>query len=129
MKRAHLIVGIVTLLAFTGTGQAMRLVYGVPQSEPLLRALYRSSHLYIFWAGVLNLLLGCYWQDLAPGWRRVTQHAGSALILVAAPVLLAAFFVEPGHGNVDRPVTSTTLLLLLPAALAHLVATVAPARR
>lgn len=107
----------------------MRLVFGVPQPEPVLRALYRSSHLYIFWVALLNLALGCYWQDLAPGWRRIAQRAGSALILVAAPVLLAAFFVEPGRGHIDRPVTSATLLLLLPAALAHLIAAVAPARR
>ena len=47
MKRAHLVVGVVTLLAFAGTGMAMRLPLGVPHAEPLLRALYRSSHLYI----------------------------------------------------------------------------------
>jgi hypothetical protein len=38
------------------------------------------------------------------------------------PVLLAASFFEPGRGQVDRPLASTTLLLLLPATLAHLLA-------
>lgn len=129
MRLAHLTVGLAGLLAFVATGPYMRHGLGVSHLEPVLRALYRSSHLYIFLVSALNVFLGCYFASDPILWRRVLQGAGSAALLLAVPVLLWAFFVEPGRGHVDRPVTSMMLLLLLPAILAHLIPAMLPRRR
>ena len=97
MRRFHFILGWCTLAMFLLTGQLMR-----HHSPPLItmsdsvRLLYRSRHLYILAAGLLHLTLGLYWQPFE-GWRRRAQSGGSLLLAAAVPLLVAAFFTEPGQ--------------------------------
>ncbi len=73
-----------------------------------IRFLYRANHLYIMFSSVLNLVLGMRGQR-APSrrWRRALLVVSSLAILVAVPVLIAAFYLEPPRAGAAR---WTTLL-------------------
>ncbi|HKE28412.1 MAG TPA: hypothetical protein VKB88_38950 [Bryobacteraceae bacterium] len=98
MRRLHLLVGILAVLAFLITGQIMR------HHEPLMSALsaetrlmLRSRHIYILAGGLVNLMLGIYVQQ-RHGWRGVMQDIGSAFLVLSPALLIAAFAVEPAVG-------------------------------
>ncbi|HUF30650.1 MAG TPA: hypothetical protein VMM77_08270, partial [Gemmatimonadaceae bacterium] len=61
MRRLHLAVGMLALLVFILTGQYMDRVHehltGRPDGP---RLLYRSAHIDLLFAALLNLLLGAY---------------------------------------------------------------------
>src|SRR5437899_1107560 len=84
MRRLHLIVGVCAVIAFLITGQFMS-----HHSPPMAtmsdsaRLMYRSRHIYILAAGLLNLVLGVYFQRHHEGWRRAVQAAASALLLAS----------------------------------------------
>ena len=124
MRRLHMIVGVAAVVAFLVTGQIMR--HHAPPMTALsdsVRLMHRSRHIYILAGGLVNLMLGLYWQRRPGGWRRVVQTAGSVL-LVAAPVLLvAAFAVEPGRGfHEETPWSHAGLYTLFGGSMAHLAA-------
>src|SRR5437763_16996416 len=97
MRRLHRIVGLIALAAFLITGQFMR-----HHTPPLItmtdsaRLMFRSRHIYILAAALVNLMLGLYVQAGA-GWRRHAQSAGSALLILSAALLILAFIFEPGR--------------------------------
>jgi hypothetical protein len=99
MRRGHLIVGLSAVVAFAITGQVMR-HHSPPLAEAgdAARLMYRSRHIYLLGAALVNVTLGLYFQSYKPGWRAVAQRAGSALICVAPVLLTIAFAVEPGRG-------------------------------
>jgi len=124
MRRLHLSVGIAAVIAFLVTGQLMR--HHTPPMTALsdsVRLMYRSRHIYILAGGLVNLMLGLYWQRRQQSWRWAVQSCGSAL-LVAAPVLLvAAFAVEPDRGfHEETPWSRTGLYVLFEGSMAHLAA-------
>ena len=99
MRRIHLVIGVATLLAFLISGQMMS--HHTPPVNALdadARLMFRSRHIYILASGLVNLMLGLYFQRRAARWRRILQTVGSTF-LVAAPVLLVwAFTIEPERG-------------------------------
>src|SRR5437667_1291459 len=104
MKKLHLAVGILTLIAFILTGQYLRRVYpGMLGVDDGLRMLLRSRHLYIMLAGAVNAALGLYLSDQARGWRRFVQRLGSLLLLIAPVLLIAAFFRDAPRGSLEAP--------------------------
>ncbi len=70
-----------------------------------VRMLYRSRHIYILMASLLNLGIGVYFIYAGQRWRRRLQLAGSTLIAVAPVLLIVAFFKEPSLGP-DKTVFS-----------------------
>ena len=99
MRRLHLVVGVCAVVAFLITGQLMR--HHSPPMATLsdsVRLMYRSRHIYILAAGLLNLVLGVHFQRHREGWRKAVQAAGSALLLASPALLILAFTVEPGRG-------------------------------
>src|SRR5277367_6736729 len=99
MRRFHLIAGIIAVTVFLITGLFMR--HHQPPLETLgdaARLMYRSRHIYILAAGLINLILGLYLQRQAAGWRRIAQNAGSGLILASLVPLVLAFILEPKRG-------------------------------
>jgi len=98
MRSVHLIIGLLFLVVFLLTGQFMEhhtpLMTSLPDGT---RLLYRSRHIYILASAVANTLLGLYLTASNPGWRRLAQHSGSALFLLAPFLLTAAFMIEPGR--------------------------------
>jgi hypothetical protein len=88
MKRFHLIFGLAVVIVFLLTGQYMEYVHN-RQLPDGTRVLYRSRHIYLLLAGLINLVIGTYFVPRAPSWRRTIQIAGSTLIGLAPGLLLA----------------------------------------
>lgn len=94
LRSAHGVLGGLALLAFVLSGQFMHWflhhLHGMAWAP---RLLYRSAHLYLLWAALLNVLLALHWTPALAGWRQRLQRLGSALILLS-PILLAVSFVQ-----------------------------------
>ena len=125
MRKAHLAVGILAVLAFLTTGQLIR------HHEPPLstmaaeaRLLFRSRHIYILAAALVNLMLGLYAQPQS-GWRGATRSAGSVLVMLSPVLLVAAFAVEPAHGfRQDMWWSASGLYTLFAGSMAHLASAI-----
>ena len=106
MRRLHLIFGWTVFIVFLLTGQYMRLYHnrlaGVPDG---VRMLYRSRHIYILLAALLNIGLGIYFSYASVRWRRTLQVVGSAVIVITTLLLIPVFFYDPGLGP-DKTVLS-----------------------
>ena len=117
----HRRLGGATIVVFLLTGVFLRL--GFPRlygDNETVRFLYRANHIYILFAGLVNLALGLQLHSADGGWRRSLQIAGSAALLTAAPLLVAAFFRDPPGGNAERLLTSVGVALVLAGVLLHL---------
>ena len=127
LRRAHLIIGLLGVIAFVITGQVM--AHHIPNVHTLsseVRMMYVSRHIYLLGAALVNLVLGLYLQIQPPGWRRVLQQIGSLLILFSAMSLLLAFISEPALGMAGRSWRSFLgLIALLAGVMAHMVASIA----
>jgi len=113
MKRLHLYVGAFTLAAFLLTGQYMEYLdvrSGVMGEGA--RMMFRSRHIYLLLAGLVNLCVGSYFVCRAGLWRRRLQLVGSVFILAAPLLLLAAFFTEPGAPGLRRHFTLPAIIVL-----------------
>lgn len=123
LKRLHRWTGIVAVVVFLGTGLYMRWQFpGLYAGNETIRHLYRANHIYLLMAGLLNVGLGLYFAAQAAGWRRTAQRVGSALLLAAPAILLAAFFFEPPHATPERPITAAGLFAALIGMGCHFIA-------
>jgi len=106
MRLLHLIFGISVLVIFLLTGQYMdrylNHMVGVPDG---LRMLYRTRHIFILLAGLLNLAVAAYFSYRSEVWRRVMQALGSSLIVVATALFITAFFYEPKLMHLQTPLS------------------------
>lgn len=122
MKRVHLIFGIFVVIAFLLTGQYMDRYYnhmsGVADAP---RLLYRTRHIFILLAGLLNLGIAAYFTDRPQLWRRSLQVSGSGLIIVASLLFIAAFFYEPGLRDLHTPLTKWGAYAIVAGTLFHLL--------
>jgi hypothetical protein len=120
----HKVAGVLTVLIFLGTGAYMR--FNSPalfESDPAVRMMFRSTHIYILLAGLLNIGIGAYVVLSPRRWRRILQFIGSGFVLIAPVLLIFAFFYEPSSRSVERPLTLPAMLLLLTGTLSHLLST------
>lgn len=112
MRTLHLALGVATLVAFLYTGYYMHshfpAAYGANET---IRYLYRANHIYLLFSGLLNLALGAARPETGAGWRRRVRVTGSAMVLLAPPILLWSFFVEPPTGRAERPRTLAGVVL------------------
>jgi hypothetical protein len=122
MKRLHRLVGLFGIAAFLATGVYMR------RHDPALhsldsatRLLFRSRHIYLLLASLLNLNLGTYLSSSPARWRRKFQSTGSVLILAAPFVLLCGFIVEPRLTDLRPSYTQPAIIGLVVASLLHAV--------
>ena len=124
MRRIHLIIGLLGVVAFLLTGQIMG--HHDPSMHSLsaeVRMMYVSRHIYLLGASLVNLVLGLYFQLHPAGWRRSLQYIGSLLIALSAVSLLLAFIGEPALGLAGRSWRSYfALIALFAGAMTHLVA-------
>jgi hypothetical protein len=96
MKRIHLAFGILVFVAFLLTGQYMDKVYNHMQGVPDdIRLLFRTRHIFILLASLINLGIAAYFTKRRTLLRRVLQALGSALIFTASVLFIVAFFYEP----------------------------------
>jgi hypothetical protein len=126
MKYAHLIVGLLTLVAFLASGQYMDRGYDHLRGlDHAARMLFRSAHIYLLFSALLNLALGLYLTE-RPDWRCWLQWGGSVLLL-ATPVLFAvAFLAEPWLTGLERPYAQPGIYLSLAGMLLHLIGSTSP---
>ncbi len=120
MKRLHLAVGVATLLAFLLSGQYMD--YLEVRTNALgetARVMFRSRHIYLLLAGLVNLGLGAYFVYRGRGWRRGLQLVGSAFVVVAPFLMAAAFFSEPTEPGLKRHFTLPAVVILAIGTLLH----------
>jgi hypothetical protein len=120
MKRLHLLVGAFVLLVFLLTGQYMDYldVRSGAHGETA-RVMFRSRHIYLLLAGLVNLGVGSYFGYRGRGWPRALQTLGSALVLFAPALMLAAFFAEPGVPGLKRHFTLPAVVMLSAGTVFH----------
>ncbi len=122
MRRLHLIVGLASLPAFLASGQYMDLRYEhLHGLDDTTRMLFRSTHIYLLLAGLLNLALGMYAVVAHGGWRRWLQITGSILILLGPPLLVVAFLIEPWLTGLDRPYSRPAIYGTAAGMMLHLL--------
>ena len=122
MKKAHLIFGVLIVVGFLLTGQYMDKFHnhlvGIADGP---RLLYRTRHIFILLAGLLNLGIGAYFTDRLQPWRRTMQLLGSLLIFVASLLFLIAFFYEPGLRDLHTPFSHWGTYTIATGAVLHVV--------
>jgi hypothetical protein len=120
MRLLHLLVGAFVLVAFLLTGQYMdHLHVRTGVLGETARVMFRSRHIYLLLAGLVNLGVGSYFSGREGGWRRGLQLLGSALLVVAPALMLAAFFTEPGTPGLPRHFTQPAVIILSVGTLLH----------
>jgi hypothetical protein len=122
MKRLHLTFGVLVVLVFLLTGQYMD--FQNPKVRELAdegtRMMFRSRHIYLLLAGLINLGVGAYFTSRVARWRRALQIAGSVLILLAPLLMAAAFFYEPTLKGLKRTFTQPAIIALFAGIFLHL---------
>ena len=106
MRAAHLVVGLLGVLAFLGTGLYM--ASGFPQlyaGNEALRHMYRANHVYLLLASLVNLALGVYFAAPRAGWTALLSRIGSALVILSPFILCYAFFAEAPRASPERTFT------------------------
>jgi peptidoglycan/LPS O-acetylase OafA/YrhL len=119
MRRLHRIFGVLIIFAFLLTGQFMEFRQ-VGEMDDGARMMFRSRHIYILLAGLINLGVGVYFISWKERWRRVLQSIGSMLLIAAPLLLLGAFFYETTLTGLQRTLTLPALLALILGIFCHL---------
>jgi glucan phosphoethanolaminetransferase (alkaline phosphatase superfamily) len=121
-KLFHLILGLLLALVFLLTGQYMHVymhhMVGVPDAP---RLLYRTRHIFILLAGLLNLGLGAYLIYRPAGLQRWLQWLGSGLIVTASVLFVIALFYDSTRGDLKTPWTHRAVTAIAIGTLIHLI--------
>ena len=84
------------------------------------RMMFRSRHIYILLAGLINLGVGVYFTWCKERWRWILQLVGSGLIILSPILLIAAFFYEPRLRGLPRPLTLPGIVTMSVGVFCHL---------
>ena len=123
VRTMHRVVGAATIAAFIVTGVYLKLRGShLFEADEMVRFIFRANHVYILFAGLLNVAVGAYMQLHERRWRRNLQVAGSVCLLIAPMILVLAFMYEPGQASPQRPLTSAGVMLLFLGILCHVPA-------
>ena len=120
LRNTHLVVGAIAVVVFLVTGQIMS------QHDPPVaamdwaeRLLFRSRHIYILCAALVNLALGVHFGLPARAARRGAAIVGSLLVIMSAILLFFAFFAEPMAGRLPGPISNLGLYALFGGVLLY----------
>jgi hypothetical protein len=113
---------VLVILAFLLTGQYMD--FHNPQVREMTdegtRMMFRSRHIYLLLAGLINLGVGVYFTYWRERWRKRLQLFGSALLIIAPLMMIGAFFYEPTLKGLPRTLTLPALITLIAGVFFHL---------
>jgi hypothetical protein len=122
LRQLHFAVGLAGIAAFLATGLYMNAgfpdLYG---ANEVLRYLYRSNHVYLLLASLINVALGVHLVPAAPGWRDRSSLVGSLLVIAAPVVLCFAFFVEAPRATPERVLTLAGVVALAAGIALHVL--------
>ena len=114
MKFLHILTGTAILIVFAVSGQYMAFGLELPNQEfDAQRMMYRASHMYLLFVGALNVAVGCYWHQFDHRASKVLQRVASFCLVLAQPVLVYAFWVEPEAIDSERLLTLLGCVLVL----------------
>ena len=125
LARAHAIAGWLTFAAFLVTGLFMRLGYpGVERPDLAHRVFFRTHHLYLLGAALVQLVVAAHLRSMAnaPARQPRLRVAASALLLLAPPLLLLGFATEHAAEALRGEATSWGWYASLAGVLLHLLA-------
>jgi hypothetical protein len=126
----HRWVGLGTLVVFLVSGQYMRFHQPpMPELDPGPHLMFTSRHIYMLAAALVNITLGAYVVRATGRRRRWVQALGSALLVLSAVLLIAAFVFEPMSGRGRTAVSSYGLYSLFAGALLHFAASLRTSTR
>jgi len=104
MHRLHFFVGLAALAAFLSTGLYMFLSYDhLHDLDASKRLLSRSSHIYLLFTALLNLVVAARIVPKPSGWRAGFSKAVSTLLLIAPVLCILTFFRKPWLMELARP--------------------------
>jgi len=153
LRRLHLLVGLAAVVLFGLTGLYMHFRYDhLRGMTDATRLLFRSTHIYLLFSGLLNVALGLYMAgesgrgreragdtaagsttagrttagDTAAGGTAagwgLLRSIGSVLILVGPLLFLAGFLREPFLGALARPFSRPAIHAALAGMALHWLA-------
>jgi hypothetical protein len=122
VRWCHLVVGLAGLVGFLATGQYMDRVHDhLRGMDDARRLLFRTTHIYLLFAALVNLALGLYLGPVV-GWRSWVRHTGSVLVLITPFLAATAFFTEPWLSGLERNYSRGTAYACLAGMLLHVIA-------
>jgi hypothetical protein len=125
LRRTHLVVGAITVIAFLVTGQLMSLHEPpVAAMEWADRLLFRSRHIYLLCAGLVNLAIGVNFGLPERAARRGAATVGSLLVILSAMLLFFAFFAEPMAGRLPGSISNLGLFAMFGGVLLYALVSV-----
>jgi hypothetical protein len=123
IKSAHVLVGIFGIVVFVLTGQYMSIfLRGMVDMPDGPRLLYRTSHLYLMWSSLVNLLVGVYLVVASNKSSRYWQFLASVLLLAGPPFIVTGFFLESQANNLARPFCGLANYCALAGVILHVFA-------
>ena len=123
INKLHIYFGLLFLVLFLASGVYMNLNFpGLYNENEVMRMMYRSNHIYILFASLINITLGSYFEFSLNKISVDFQKTASVLLLVGPIFLLAAFILEPVQVSFGRPFTFLGVLLFLIGVLLHMLA-------
>jgi peptidoglycan/LPS O-acetylase OafA/YrhL len=129
LRTVHTASGALLVAAFLLTGQFMdRFHNHLEGMADGPRMLYRTRHIFILLSGLLNLGLGTYLRARRGLRQRVCQWCGSAMIMVASALFIAAFFYEPTLSGLETPLSHWGAYLIVAGVALHILSGVGEER-
>lgn len=123
LRQYHAALGALALVAFVLSGQHMHWDLGHLREMPdVPRLMYRSAHIYLLFAGLLNVALGLYLQAQDSPRGRWAQLIGSVM-LMASPVFFGwSFWVESQQASIERHLLRLGIYLSFGGVILHALA-------
>ncbi len=127
VRQLHRALGIATLLLFLASGLYMDVRYDhLRGMTDATRLLFRSTHIYLLYTGLLNLAMGLYLSPARDRWARRLQAAGSVMVLAGPLFALAAFLDEPLRSGLSRTFTRPAVYVSALGMVLHWAASLRP---
>jgi hypothetical protein len=109
-RRTHALVGALGIAGFLASGLWMHYGHGhLAGYDAATRLAFRSIHIDILMASLVNVASAAAQSDLDARWRAAMAGAGTILIALA-PFLLGAAFVREPFSGLERPLTRAGLI-------------------
>ncbi len=111
MKKILFRLGVMGLVAFVGTGLYLRWnLAGLSADDLLRRMMFRANHIYILLSALALPALRFGLRPSVHGRRRQVQWGATLLYGLTVVGLIAAFFLDPPTGSLQRDLTRFALI-------------------